>query len=92
MTGTVHRPMELAVPIFCEPGRRHLLAARAAAHLAPDGVLVCGWAAGHPAGPTAEEWAQWCADEGLAEMARWSTWDRDSWNPGGYVVAVHRLC
>ena len=82
------------IPLL-EPGTLGSTCVSLAAHLAPGGRLVCGFGldADHlpgdcPATPLAEvETAMSAA--GLREVERWSTWDREPFDDGGYVVTVH---
>ncbi|WP_245155161.1 class I SAM-dependent methyltransferase [Nocardioides sp. 1609] len=69
---------------------------RLAAHVAPGGLLVCGFGLdaahlpeGCPPTPYAEVDAAMSA-AGLGEVERWSSWDRDPVEADpGYVVTVH---
>ena len=83
------------IPLL-EPGTLAATAARLAAHVAADGLLVCGFGldAAHlpgdcPVTPLAE------VDEafeavGLVPVERWSSWDRAPYDESaGYVVTVH---
>ena len=83
---------------FLEPGTLAAACARLAAHVAPGGLLVCGFGtdADHvPAGcpvvpPSAFESATESA--GLVERARSGTWDGDPYDAAdGYLVTVHGL-
>lgn len=82
------------IPLL-EAGTLEATAGRLAAHLAPDGLLVCGFGldADHlpgdcPPTPLAEVEAAFAA-AGLVEEARFAGWDRAVWDDGGYVVTVH---
>lgn len=78
------------VPNFCDPAVRHALPHRAAAHLAPGGHLVTGYALDHLA-PTLADWDTWCSEAGLVLVDRWGTWDRAPLpHPPRYAVSVHR--
>ncbi|MEJ8277613.1 class I SAM-dependent methyltransferase [Pseudonocardia spirodelae] len=60
-----------------------------ARHLAPGGLLLAGFAL-RPGWPTVADHDGWCAAAGLTPLAHWSTWDRDPYAGGDYVVALHR--
>ena len=83
------------VPLL-EPGTLPAVAQRLAAHLEPDGRVVCGFGldpghlpAGCPVTPLADFEAAMAA-AGLGAVARWSGWDRAAFDvAGGYVVTVH---
>lgn len=78
------------VMIFLAPGTEAATVARLAAHLADGGVLVAGFSLSHDAYGL-ERYDADCAAAGLVLDARWATWDRDPWVPGGdYAVSVHR--
>ncbi|MCU1351884.1 MAG: Methyltransferase type 11 [Acidimicrobiales bacterium] len=77
------------VLIFVAPGSEGAVVARAAAHLAPGGLLLAGFqvrADGY--GPAALDAD--AADAGLTLVDRWSTWDRQPWQGGDYQVSLHR--
>ena len=84
------------VPLL-EPGTLPSVAARLAAHVAPDGRVVCGFGfdaahlpAGCPATPLAD-FDDAMVAAGLRLEARYGGWDGAAYEPdGGYVVAVHR--
>lgn len=77
------------VPIFCPGASRAGLVPSCAAHVAPAGVLVAGFQLGR--GYPLEEWDEACAAAGLRLEERWSTWDREPFEPAaGYAVSVHR--
>ncbi len=77
------------VPIFCPPGSRAALVGSCAAHVAPTGVLVAGFQLGRGYG--LDEWDEACAAAGLQLDQRWSSWDREPFEPDrGYAVSVHR--
>jgi SAM-dependent methyltransferase len=85
------------VPLL-EPGTLAATAGRLAAHVAPGGVLVCGFGldADHlpgdcPVTPLEDVLAAYDA-AGLVERERWASWDRAAYDAaGGYVVLVHDL-
>lgn len=78
-----------------EPGTLGAVAERLAAHLAPGGAVVCGFGldAAHlpgdcPVTLLAEVDAAFAA-AGLVAAGRWSTWDGEAYDDGGYVVTRH---
>jgi len=77
------------VPLFTPPGTQAALVAGCARHVAPGGLLVAGFQLGR-----GYELAAYDRDAdaaGLALVERWSTWDRDPFDPtAGYAVSVHR--
>jgi SAM-dependent methyltransferase len=83
------------VPLL-EPGTLVAAAARLAAHLAPDGVLVCGFGydeahlpPGAPVTPLAS-YDEATAAAGPTLSQRWSSWDGQPFtDDGGYAVSVH---
>lgn len=84
------------VPLL-EPGTLTAAAERLAAHLAPEGVLVCGFGydeahlpAGAPVTPLSA-YDDATAAAGLILSQRWSTWDGQPFTEdGGYAVSLHR--
>ena len=76
--------------IFLAPGTETATVANLAAHLVPGGALICGFqlqAGRYPLDCFDAD----CEAAGLVPVERWSTWDRQVFDPdGGYVVAVHR--
>ena len=75
-----------------------LLAALAnvAAHVKPGGVVACGYGLDEdhlppyaPIVPLAA-YDEACAAAGLELAERWSSWDREPFENGGYAVSVHR--
>lgn len=83
------------VPLL-EPGTLAAAAERLAAHLASDGVLVCGFGydeahlpPGAPVTPLAA-YDEATAAAGLTLSQRWSSWDGQPFtDDGGYAVSVH---
>lgn len=78
------------VMIFLAPGTEAATVANLAAHLVPGGTLICGFQlqAGRY---SLDDFDAACEAAGLAPVERWSTWDRQPFDPsGGYVVTVHR--
>ncbi len=70
---------------------------RLTAHLAPGGSLVAGFGIGGSLPEAAAvvnlaDYDRLATASGLSFIARYSTWDRDPFRPGGdYAVSVHRL-
>ncbi len=85
------------IPLL-EPGTLEQTCARLAAHLAPGGLLVCGFGldADHlpgdcPPTPLSEVDAAMGA-AGLRETGRFATWERAPFDPAdGYVVTIHSV-
>ena len=76
------------VVVFLEPGTQPAVVARLAAHLAPGGLLVCGWRTDRLA---VAEYDGWAAAAGLEQVARHATWDGDAWSEDAdWCVAVDR--
>ncbi len=79
------------VLIFVAPGTEGQVLANAARWLVPGGRLVSGYTV-RPGGLGPAEHDALGARAGLVLEARWATWDRRPYEPGGeYAVAVHRL-
>jgi 2-polyprenyl-3-methyl-5-hydroxy-6-metoxy-1,4-benzoquinol methylase len=77
------------VPVFCPMPSRPAMVAACSAHVAPGGVLVAGFQLGR--GYDLEEWDQACLAAGFDLIERWSTWDRQAFDPrSDYAVSVHR--
>jgi len=77
------------VPLFTPPGTQAELVAGCARHVAPGGVLVTGFQLGR--GYPLSAYETHCAAAGLTLAARFATWDREPFVPGGdYAVSVHR--
>jgi SAM-dependent methyltransferase len=77
------------VPLFTPAGTQAALVAGAARHLAPSGVLVCGFSLDRGYGLA--DYDAHAAEAGLTLVERWATWDRDPFVEGGdYAVSVHR--
>lgn len=71
--------------------------AQLAQRLAPGGSLVAGFGldrAHLPSSATVvriDDYDIWCAAAGLVPVARWGTWDEQTFTvDGGYAVSVHR--
>lgn len=78
------------VLIFVAPGSEATVVARCAEHLVPGGLVIAGFQV-RPGGYGPDALDQHAVAAGLELVARWSTWDRDPWSPGGdYQVSVHR--
>ena len=75
------------VMLFTAPGTQHLVVEGCARHLAPSGVLVCGFQLGR--GYALAQYDEDCAASGLSLVERFSTWDRHSFREGDYAVSVH---
>ena len=59
-------------------------------HLLPGGLLIAGFAL-ETNGYTLTEWDAHCGASGLTLEARYATWTRDPFVPGGnYHVSIHR--
>lgn len=84
------------VPL-CAPGTERSVLGNLASCLAPDGVLVTGFGLDRRHLPPdahvvpVAEYDEWCAASGLNLDARFSTWDADAWDHGGYMVSVHSV-
>lgn len=74
---------------YVVPDARAAAVAACAAHLAPGGVLLAGFAL-RPDWPGAADYDAWCAAAGLAPAGWWGGWDRSPYAGGAYVVAAHR--
>jgi SAM-dependent methyltransferase len=76
------------VPLFCPPAHRPDLVRACAAHLAAGGAMVAGFQLDGTY--LLADWDAGCETAGLELSERWSTWDRDPYEPGAhYVVSVH---
>jgi ubiquinone/menaquinone biosynthesis C-methylase UbiE len=90
----LHRTFEAVVmagnvPLFTPPGTQAALVAGCARHVATGGVLVAGFQLGR--GYDLATYEEHCAAAGLGLAARYATWDREPFGPGGdYAVSVHR--
>lgn len=75
---------------FTRPGTERALIQRCASHVAPGGVLVAGYQL-RPGRYGVDDLDADAAVAGLALDARYATWDRQPWQPGGdYAVSVLR--
>lgn len=81
---------------FVAAGTEAAVVARLAAHLRPDGALVCGFGLDARHLPSAgapvdlAEFDRWCTAAGLEREHRFSTWDGEPYGGGGYAVTVLR--
>lgn len=74
------------VIVFVDPGSEQQVVDRLAAHLVPDGLLVCGWRTDRLALSSYDALVA-----GLEPVARHATWDAAPWVDGaGWCVAVDR--
>ncbi|MFA9445790.1 trans-aconitate 2-methyltransferase [Egicoccus sp. AB-alg6-2] len=76
------------VPLFTPPGTTAALIAGCARHLAPDAVLVAGFAL--DGRYTIGQYDAECEAVGLILHERYATWDREPFASGDYAVSVHR--
>ena len=82
------------VPLMA-PGTHATAIAAMARLLVPDGLLITGFGldVAHlpldDAPVTLADYDQWCTAAGLHLHGRWSTWDRDPFDDGGYAVNMH---
>jgi SAM-dependent methyltransferase len=76
-------------------GTERMSVLRAAAHVAPGGLLVAGFGLDRAHLPTAAglvdltDYDEWCAGAGLAQVRRLATWDGEPYDGGGYAVSIH---
>lgn len=78
------------VMIFLTPGSESAVVANLTRHVARAGALVAGFSL-RPGQLTVDEYDRLASAAGLSLVDRWSTWDRDPWEPGAdYQVSVHR--
>lgn len=73
---------------FTDPGTEPAVVAACAAHLAPRGTHLAGFQLDERYDLDGYDAA--CASAGLTLSARWSTWDRQPFDGGGYAVSAHR--
>ncbi len=77
------------VMIFVAPGTEGDILMRLTAHLEPGGLLIAGFQLRGDRVDLAS-YDRFADDAGLALVARYSTWERDPFAPGGdYAVSVH---
>lgn len=77
------------VPLFTTAGTEAALVARVAAHLAPEGRLICGFSTDR--GYSTRDYDEHAAACGLVLEQRWATWDRQPFSDGDYAVSVHHI-
>lgn len=75
------------VLVFTAPGTHAAVVAACARHV--GGVLVAGFEL-RAGGYDLATYDAHAAAAGLALAERWSTWDREPYEGGGYAVSVHR--
>lgn len=73
---------------FTDPGTEPAVVAACANHLGPGGTLLAGFQLDERLDLARYDAA--CASAGLVLSARWSTWDRQPFDGGGYAVSAHR--
>jgi SAM-dependent methyltransferase len=80
------------VMLFCRPEARAPIVANLARHLRPGGHLIAGFSLDPtPGSLTLAEYDTAVLAAGLEPAARWSTWERAPFTPGGnYVVCADR--
>ncbi len=76
------------VMIFLEPGTEKQVLDALAGRLSPGGLLVAGFSL-RPHQLTLEQYDRLTEGAGLRLVHRWSTWDREPYSGGDYVVSVH---
>ena len=77
------------VMIFVAPGTEDRVVANLARHLRPSGLVVAGFQL-HPGRSSLATYDTACERAGLALLERWSTWDRQVFDPdAAYAVSVH---
>src|SRR5262249_12466356 len=76
------------VPLFTPAGTQPDLVAGCARHVAPNGLMVCGF--GTQRGYDLDAFDTDCAAAGLELVSRYATWDADPFVPGDYAVSVNR--
>lgn len=77
------------VMIFLEPGTEGRVLANLVARLAPDGLLVAGFAL-RSGRLSLDTYDRLATEAGLQPVARWATWDGKPFADGDYAVSVHR--
>jgi len=79
------------VLIFVAPGTEGVVVANMARMLAPGGRLIAGYSL-RPDGLSVAVLDELAGAVGLSLESRWSTWDRQPFEPASsYAVSVHRL-
>lgn len=80
------------IPLFCAPGSQAAIISNLANHLAPEGILICGYSL--EKGANAYTVANFCRDAasaGLDHIEQYVNWDGDPIDTSGsddYVVVV----
>ena len=75
------------VMLFTAEGTQRSVVEGCARHVAPTGVLVCGFQLER--GYTLAQYDTDCNATGLALVERFATWDRQPFHDGDYAVSVH---
>jgi SAM-dependent methyltransferase len=76
-------------------GTERMSVLRAAAHVAPGGLLVAGFGLDRAHLPSAAglvdltDYDDWCVEAGLEQVRRFATWDGEPYDGGGYAVSIH---
>ncbi len=77
------------VMIFVAPGTEERVVANLGRHLRPGGLVVAGFQL-HPGRSSLATYDTACDRAGLVLLGRWSTWDRQVFEPAAtYAVSVH---
>ncbi len=80
------------IPLFCAPRSQAAIISNLANHLAPAGILICGYSLEKGSnGYTAEQFRRDAASAGLDHIEQYATWDGDTSDPSGsddYAVLV----
>lgn len=95
------QPFDLAVAAgnvipLVAPGTEPQVVDRLALALKPGGLLVAGFGLSPAHLPldhapvSLDAYDTWCATSGLGLVKRFSTWDGDPYEGGGYAVSIHR--
>jgi SAM-dependent methyltransferase len=77
------------VMIFVAPGSEENVLQGLAARLAPGGLLVSGFSI-LPNRLSLNDYDRCAGAAGLTSFARWSSWDRGTFDQGDYAVSVHQ--
>lgn len=77
------------VLIFLSPGTESRVVGEVAQRIRPGGLLVSGFSI-RPDRPSPQDIDTCARNAGLEPVIRFSTWDRQPFTDGDYVVAVHR--
>jgi SAM-dependent methyltransferase len=76
------------VMIYLAPGTEGHVLSGLAAHLGPGALLVSGFTL-RPDRLSLDDYDALAAAAGVTPVARWSSWDREPFGDGDYVVSVH---